>query len=585
MHRTHTCGELTANNIWQKVILSWWVNKDRNLWWLTFLDLRDRYWITQVTCDPEKIEIPEIKPEYVLKIEGEVISRPDNMINKDMITWEIEIQPTKIEILTKSKLLPFPVSQDPNTSEEQRFKYRYLDLRRREVLEKIQLRSKMLTYTRNRFTQKDFIDVQTPIFTVSSPEWARDYLIPSRLNPGQFYALPQAPQQYKQLLMVWWIDKYIQIAPCFRDEDPRADRHSCEFYQIDCEMSFVEKEDVYKIVEWYCTDLIKDLFPKKNISVDFKRLSYKQALDLYWSDKPDLRFEMKIQDFSKEFENSDFSVFSNAIKNGGVVRALKLENKLLSRKEVDILTDEVMLSWAKGLATVMFENWETKWSIAKFMTPENISAIKTKLDAKYNDTILFVADTYETTVKSLWKLRLSLRDKYLQLDSSSVAFARIEDFPMFEINEETWKLDFCHNPFSIIKWWKEALQTKNKEEILTEQYDLSCNGYEILSGSIRNHDPEVLLEAFKLVWKWEKEIKEKFGAMYEAFQFWPPPHWWFAIWFDRLLMILMDEENIREIYAFPKSGRAQDVMMWAPWNIDEEQLNELSIKLNITNKD
>ncbi len=581
MHRTHTCGELTAKNIWQEVVLSWWVNKDRDLWGLTFIDLRDRYGITQITCDPEKITIPEIKSEYVLKIHGKVVSRPDSMINKNMITWEIEIQPTKVEVVTKAKTLPFPISQEPNTSEEQRFKYRYLDLRRQDVQEKVKMRTKMTTFTRNRFVQRDFLDIQTPIFTVSSPEWARDYLIPSRINPGEFYALPQAPQQYKQLLMVWWIDKYIQIAPCFRDEDPRADRHSCEFYQIDCEMSFVEKEDVYSVVEWYCSDLIKELFPQKNITVNFKRLSYKQAFDMYGSDKPDLRFGMEIQDFSQEFKDSEFSVFSNTIKDGGVVRALKLENKLLSRKELDELTREMQLLWAKWLATVMFDAWEVKWSIAKFMTEENIQSIKTKLDAKDSDTVLFISDTYDTTVKCLWKLRLSLRDKYLQLDKNDIAFAWIEDFPMFEINEETWKLDFSHNPFSTIKWGKESLQTENKEEILTEQYDLSCNWYEILSWSIRNHDPEVLLEAFKMVWKWEEEIKEKFGAMYEAFQFGPPPHGWFAIGFDRLLMILMDEDNIREIYAFPKSGRAQDVMMWAPWNIDKEQLDELSIAVNI----
>ena len=579
MYRTHTCWELNSSDIWKTITIAGRANKVRNLWWMTFIDLRDRYWVTQITCDPSKIVFPELKSEYVIQIEWKVVSRPDSMINKDMPTWEIEIEPIKVEVLTKSKVLPFPISTAPNTSEEQRFKYRYLDLRRTEVLDKLKVRTKMTTYTRNWFTQRDFLDIQTPIFSVSSPEWARDYLVPSRVNPGQFYALPQAPQQYKQLLMVGWIDKYIQIAPCFRDEDPRADRHSCEFYQIDCEMSFVEKKDVYNVVEWYCKDLIKDIFPHKSITVDFEKLSYKQSLEQYWTDKPDLRFDMKIQDFSEEFKESEFSVFSGAIKNGGVVKAIKLEKKILSRKEVDELTVEVKESWAKGLATVMFDNWEIKWSISKFMTNQNIEDIKTKLEAKEGDSILFIADTYEITAKTLWKLRLSLRDKYLDIDKNVIAFAWIEDFPMFEVNEETWKLDFSHNPFSIIKWWKEALQAENKESILTEQYDLSCNGYEILSGSIRNHDPEVLLEIFKLVWKWEKEIKEKFWAMYEAFQFWPPPHWGFAIGFDRLLMILTDEENIREIYAFPKSWRAQDVMMWAPWVIDKEQLDELNIEV------
>lgn len=549
---------------------------------MTFIDLRDRYGITQIIHDPTKstVELPDVKSEYVIQIVWEVIARPENMINKNMATGEIEINASEVKVLTKAKILPFPIVEEPNTSEENRFKYRYLDLRRRKVLDNILFRSKMLTFTRNRFSEKGFIDVQTPIFTVSSPEWARDYLVPSRINPGQFYALPQAPQQYKQLLMVGGIDKYFQIAPCFRDEDPRADRHSCEFYQIDCEMSFVGQEDVYSVVEWYLNQLIPTLSPHKKITVAFKRLKHREAVDLYGSDKPDLRFGMQLIEMTQDFATSWFSVFKDTVANGWTIKAMKFEHKILSRKEADELTEEVKKNKAKWLAYISFDTEWVKGSIAKFLSPEEVETIKTKMGAKEGDTILFVADSYVIVTASLGRLRTFIRDKYLQIDKDDLSFCRIEDFPMFEM-DDTRKLDFCHNPFSIVKWGREALKNPNKLEIYSEQYDLSCNGYEILSGSIRNHDPELLLEAFKMVGRGEEEIKQKFGAMYEAFQFGPPPHGGFAIGFDRLLMILKDEENIREIYAFPKSGRAQDVMMGAPSFVDQNQLDELYIQLNL----
>ena len=582
MYRTHTCWELTATQAWTQVTLCGWVNKVRNLWWMTFIDLRDRYGITQITHDPAKstIELPDVKSEYVVQIVWEVIVRPDNMINKDMATGAIEINATEVKVLTKAKLLPFPIVDEPNTSEENRFKYRYLDLRRKKVLDNVLFRSKMLTFTRNWFSDKWFVDVQTPIFTVSSPEWARDYLVPSRINPGQFYALPQAPQQYKQLLMVGGIDKYFQIAPCFRDEDPRADRHSCEFYQIDCEMSFVGQEDVYAVVEWYLNQLIPTLSPHKKITVAFKRLKHREAVDQYGSDKPDLRFGMQLVDMTQDFVDSSFSVFKDTVATGWAIKAMKFENKLLSRKEADELTEQVKKNKAKWLAYICFDPEWLKGSIVKFLSPEEVQIIKAKTGAQDGDTILFVADTYDVVTTSLGRLRTYIRDKYLTIDKDDLAFCRIEDFPLFEM-DDTGKLDFCHNPFSIVKWGWEALKNPNKLEIYSEQYDLSCNGYEILSGSIRNHDPELLMEAFKMVGRGEDEIKQKFGAMYEAFQFGPPPHGWFAIGFDRLLMILKDEENIREIYAFPKSGRAQDVMMGAPSYVDQEQLDDLHISLHL----
>ena len=580
MYRTHTCWELTAKQAWTQVTLCWRVNKIRNLWWMTFIDLRDRYGITQITHNPAnaKVKLPDVKSEYVVQIVWEVVARPENMINKDMATGEIEINAIEVNVLTKAKLLPFPIVDEPNTSEENRFKYRYLDLRRKKVLDNVLFRSKMLTFTRNWFTDKGFVDVQTPIFTVSSPEWARDYLVPSRINPGQFYALPQAPQQYKQLLMVGGIDKYFQIAPCFRDEDPRADRHSCEFYQIDCEMSFVNQEDVYAVVEWYLNELIPTLSPHKKIVVNFKRLKHREAVDQYGSDKPDLRFSMPLVEMTQDFISSGFSVFKDTVTNKWTIKAMRFENKLLSRKEADELTEQVKKNGAKGLAYISFDAEGVKGSIAKFLSLEEIEIIKTKTWAKEGDTILFVADSYDVVTTSLGRLRIFIRDKYLSINKDDLSFCWIEDFPLFEL-DDTGKLDFCHNPFSIVKWWAEALKNPNKLEIYSEQYDLSCNGYELLSWSIRNHNPELLLEAFKMVGRWEDEIKQKFGAMYEAFQFGPPPHGGFAIGFDRLLMILKDEENIREVYAFPKSGKAQDVMMGAPSFVDQNQLDELGIKI------
>ena len=586
MHRTHTCWELNAQRIGQVVTLSGWVNKVRNLWGMTFIDLRDRYGITQITYDPStsSLQLPEIKSEYVLRIVGKVVARPENMINKDMITGEIELIADEITVVTKAKLLPFPIVDDPHTSEENRFTYRYLDLRRKKVLDTVLFRSQMTTFTRNWFTGKWFVDVQTPIFTVSSPEGARDYLVPSRVNPGQFYALPQAPQQYKQLLMVGGIDKYVQIAPCFRDEDPRADRHSCEFYQIDCEMSFVQQEDVYRVVEPFLKDLVSTLTPHKHIDVNFQRLKYSEAIDQYGSDKPDLRFTMPLVELTKEFDQSDFSLFKDVATTGGTIKAINFEQKLLTRKEYDQLTEQAKKFGAKGLAYLSFDPEGVKWSLAKSLSEAEIDRVKALTGAQEGDTLLIVADTHKVVCNVLGRLRLFIRDMYLTLDKDSLAFCWIEDFPMFELDEATGKLDFCHNPFSIIKWGFDGLRQENKLEIVSEQYDLSCNGYEILSWSIRNHDPELLLEAFRLVGRGEEEIKQKFGAMYEAFQFGPPPHGGFAIGFDRLLMILKDEENIREIYAFPKSGRAQDVMMGAPGFVEQEQLNELGIELNPATK-
>jgi len=583
MHRTHTCGELTAAHIGQTVTLSWWVNKHRELWWLTFIDLRDRYGVTQITVNPANVSAEivaaaaSLRSEYCIKVIGEVIARPDNMINKNMATGQVELIASSIEILTKAPdVLPFPITDDTNASEENRFKHRYLDMRRKPVLDNMIFRAKMNQFARNWFEQEGFIEVQTPIFTVSSPEWARDFLIPSRVNPGQFYALPQSPQQYKQLLMMGWLDKYFQIAPCFRDEDPRADRHSCEFYQFDIEMSFVEQADIYKVVQSFVTDFVTKLTPHKTIKVHFERIAYHTAIDTYGSDKPDLRFGMQFVEMTQDFANSGFSVFADTVKNGWTIKAMKID-RVLTRKEIDALTETAKQAWAKWLAYITFTA-DANGGIAKFFSETELETIKTKTWATTDTTVVFVADMYKTVVKTLDVVRRSMRDMFGLVNQDDLAFCFIEDFPFFEETDDGG-LDFAHNPFSFVKGWMEALTTLKPMELETTQYDLVCNGFEIMSGSIRNHDPEVMLKVFEMAGLGEQQIKDKFGAMYEAFQYSPPPHGWFAIGCDRFMMILKDEENIRECYAFPKSWRAQDVLMNAPGSVDKEQLDDLHIEV------
>ena len=551
---------------------------------LVFVDLRDRYGVTQVTLDPAIVwqelvdKAASYNNEYVLKVTGEVILRPESMKNPDMVTWEIEIRATKIELISESKILPFAIDEDPKTSEENRMKYRYLDLRRNPVKDNIIFRAKMNQFTRNWFSDHDFLEVQTPIFTVSSPEGARDYLIPSRVNPGQFYALPQAPQQYKQLLMVGGIDKYFQIAPCFRDEDPRADRHSCEFYQIDCEMSFVEQEDVYTVAESYSRDLVEYLVPHKEIIVDFTRLSYHDALERYGSDKPDLRFDSQMIEVTSLFANSELEFLSSAPS----VKAIVL-HQLPTRKEIDALTEVVKIAGLGGLAYIQIKEDGISGSIAGKLTEDEKQTLLTETHAQVWETVFFLVGKKTTVLKAGDKLRNACRDMFWLVHNNHLWFVWIEDFPFFEEDESKPNgLEFGHNPFSYIKGGRETVENLQPLERQTTQYDLTCNGYEILSGSIRNHDPEILVKVFETAWYTIDDIKKRFGTMYEAFQYGCPPHGGFAFWFDRLMMILRDEPNIRECYAFPKSGRAQDLMMNAPSTIDPEELKVLSIATTVT---
>lgn len=584
MHRSHTCGELTASHIDETITLSGWVRNRRDHGGIIFIDLADRYGRTQVVFDPEydkaAWEIADTcRSEYVIKVTWMVRSRPEGQANPDLITGEIEVIINEIDILSQSKTPPFEISDHTDAGEEVRYKHRYLDLRREVQREKIEFRAKVNAFTREWFASESFLEVQTPIFTVSSPEWARDYVIPARLHPGKFYALPQAPQQYKQLLMVSWVDKYFQIAPCFRDEDPRADRHSCEFYQVDAEMSFVEQEDVLQIAEKYATDLVQNVSPEKSLMTDsFTRLTYEQAMSRYGSDKPDIRFGCEIVDLSEAFVDSEFSVFKWALDHGGTVRAIKLEGQTMSRKEIDEVTKVAQEAGAKWLAYIVYEDEGPRSPILKFLSDDEMKAIEETLSPKSWDMVFFWADEKNTVLEVLGKVRLALRDKYALADENVLAFAWITDFPMFEINEMTGKVDFGHNPFSIPNATKEEFAEKDPLEIFSYQYDLALNGYEILSWSIRNHDLELLTAAFKVVGRDEAEIEEKFGGMYEAFQYGVPPHGGFAFWIDRFMMVLRNEDNIRDMYAFPKSGKAQDTMMNAPSELPSEDLEVLSIQ-------
>lgn len=592
MLRTHHCAELKKENIGEKVTLTWWARHRRDHGWIIFIDLSDRYGLTQVVFDPDhnkKVhEIADkVRNEYVLQVTWTVRNRPEGQTNEKLITWEIEVIIDEINVLSESKVLPFEVDEyEVNAGEEIRYKHRYLDLRRKPILNKMVFRNKMLHFTRNWFYERDFLEIQTPILANSSPEWARDFLVPSRLNPGCFYALPQAPQQFKQLLMVGWMDKYFQIAPCFRDEDPRADRHAGDFYQIDCEMSFVEQEDVFDIVESYMKELITNMSDKKILEI--KKLTYEESMEKYWSDKPDLRYDMEMVDVADIFERSTNEIFSTIAKDKvkNRIKALKVVNwdNIFSKSQMKNFEKYVKQYGAQGLGYFQMKEEGLKWPLNKFFTEEDLQEIVDRTELKVWDVIFFGAGKKNVVLSYMWKFRDHLAELIGLKNNENISLVWVTDFPMFEKDENTWKVDFSHNPFSAPQGGVESILDKEWEELLkvkAYQYDFVMNGYEILSGSIRNTDVKALVKAFEKVWRTEQEVKEKFGAMYEAFQYGAPPHGGFALWFDRIMMILTDEDNVREVYAFPKTGKGQDLMMNSPSKVDDEQLEELKIKLDL----
>jgi len=590
MLRTHTCGQLRKADVGSDVELSGWVYRRRDHGGVIFIDLRDRYGVTQVkfdlnhgTSEAVMKDADQLRSEWVINVKGKVAGRPDDMINPRMETGEVEIEVVSLEILNRSKALPFELEEEKTSevNEALRLKYRFLDLRRPRLQDLMKKRDSVITAVREYFHKQDFIEVQTPILANSSPEGARDYLVPSRLYPGKFFALPQAPQQFKQLLMVGGLDRYFQIAPCFRDEDPRADRHPGDFYQIDLEMSFVKQEDIWAVAEPLVKELVSKFTDKEVMFKDFPRIPYNEAMLKYDSDKPDLRFDMPISVVTELVAGCGFSVFADAVAKGGVVHALKVDGgNVFTRSIIDELTELARSKGAKGLAYIQMRPEGPASPINKFLGDELMNKIVAEVGAKTGDIIFFGADEYKTVCSALGAVRSKCGSLLNLKDPKKVAFAWIVDFPMYEMSEiEDGRVDFCHNPFSMPDGGLEALNTIEPLKIQANQYDLVANGYELASGAIRNHNPEVMYKAFELAGYGPDEVKRRFGHMLSAFEFGAPPHGGMAFGFDRLMMVLFDLENIRDVYAFPKDGQGRDVMMDSPSEVSSRQMKELKIKI------
>jgi aspartyl-tRNA synthetase len=591
MLRTNTCGELNQKQIGEKVKLAGWVHSRRDHGGIIFIDLRDRYGLTQIKFIPEKQEVFKqadfLRNEWVIQAEGEVLARPKEMINKKIETGEIEVLVEKLEILNQSKTPPF-VLDDEKVEEEAneniRLKYRYVDLRRPKLQEMLKVRDEMIRDIRSYFYEKDFREVQTPILTSSSPEGARDFVVPSRIYPGKFYALPQAPQQFKQLLMVGGVDRYFQIAPCFRDEDSRMDRHYGEFYQLDMEMSFVEQEDIFEIMEPLMIELTEKYSDKKVEQKPFLRIPYIEAMNKYGSDKPDLRFDLEIVSVSDLVKDCDFKVFAEmASKSGYVVHALKIDGggEKFSRKDIDELTNLAIGRGAKGLAYIIVKEDGTLQSpIVKFLGEELADKIIAQTQASKGDIVFFGADKWGTVCEALGAVRDECGKRLGLKDNKKAVWLWVTDFPMFAMSEiEADRIDFGHNPFSMPQGGMKALKEEKPLEILAHQFDLVCNGFELTSGAIRNHDPEIMYKAFEIAGYSKQDVEDKFGHMLEAFKYGAPPHGGNAPGIDRLLMVINDWESIRDIYAFPKDGNGKDLMMDAPAKINKKQLDELGLEI------
>ena len=583
MYRDHNCGELNIANVGEIVVIAGWVQKIRNLGSMKFIDLRDQFGITQVVIsDNEELMnmANDLVTECVISVKGKVVERSNK--NTKIPTGEIEINAEEIKVLGKCKnVLPFEINSEKTgeAREDLRLEYRFLDLRNDKLHKTILLRSEIMKTLRRKMDELGFTEVQTPILANSSPEGARDYLVPSRLHPGEFYALPQAPQQFKQLLMVSGFDKYYQIAPCFRDEDPRADRAPGEFYQLDFEMSFAEQEDVFKVLEDIFTTVFKTHTNWKVDEAPFKRIPYREAMEKYGIDKPDLRNPLIIQDGTELFANTEF----NAFKGKTVKIIVVPEGASQGRKFFDAMTDFAKEeAGANGLAWVKIED-EYTGGIAKFIT----DGMKEKLEKDYgvqkNSAIFFIADELEKAQKIAGQVRIELGRRLDLIEKNVYRFCFITDFPMYELSDEG-TIDFNHNPFSMPQGGKEALETQNPLDILAYQYDVVCNGYEVCSGAVRNHDPELMVKAFEIAGYSEKEVETRFGALYNAFQYGTPPHAGAAPGLDRMVMLIADSDNIREVIAFPKNKKARDVLMRAPSTVTEKQLKDVHIKIDIDEK-
>ena len=588
IYRTHTCGELNISHKGQKIILSGWINKKRDHGNLLFIDLRDNYGLTQCVVDNEnKVfkEIENLPLETVLKITGEVIERDKDTVNKNLLTGEIEISINDFEVLGRTKELPMPVFSDQEYSEEIRLKYRFLDLRRKKIHQNIILRSKVISFIRSEMNKLGFLEFQTPILTSSSPEGARDFLVPSRLNPGKFYALPQAPQQFKQLIMVSGFDKYFQIAPCFRDEDARADRSPGEFYQLDLEMSFVEQKDVFDVVEKLMVKVFQNFSDKKLLFETFPKISYSDAMLKYGSDKPDLRNPLIISDITKLFERDDitFEIFKKLVKKGSIVRSIVTKNtKDKPRSFFDGIDKWAKEQGSSGLAYFTLEKNDKitgKGPVGKFFSEESLIELMKITNSEIGDTVFLSCGQQNEVEKILSLARTRIAEELNIIKEDCFAFCWIVDYPMFEIDEQTKKISFSHNPFSMPQGDVKNLDLSHPLSLKAYQYDIVCNGIELSSGAIRNHIPELMYKLFDIAGYSKQDVDEKFSGMINALSYGAPPHGGIAPGIDRIVMLLAEEKNIREVTMFPMNQNAQDLMMNAPSSVSEDQLKELSLSI------
>ncbi len=582
-YRTHTCGELRASDVDKEVKLSGWIHRKRNLGNLCFVDLRDHYGITQCVVNSDSdlfAKIENLRPESVIGITGRVVMRES--INKNMPTGDIEIKITGLEVYSEAEVLPFQVAIEDDAPEEIRLKYRFLDLRKERVHKNIMLRSAVIQRSRELMREQGFTEFQTPILTASSPEGARDFLVPSRLNPGKFYALPQAPQQFKQLLMVSGFDKYFQVAPCFRDEDPRADRSPGEFYQLDMEMSFATQDGVFKVIEHTLGTIFNEFANGKKVDqAPFIHIPFREAMLKYGSDKPDLRNPLMLQDVTSLFGDSGFGVYDTLAKEGKMIKGMLVKG--IADKPRSFFDKLDAFAKEEGMGGVAYIAWVTSGvkGISRMMSEAKIAEIKQALGASDNDAALFMVGKGIKFDKFSGRLRNKVGEELGLVDKNSFKMCWIVDFPFYEENEETGEVEFSHNPFSMPQGGMDALSNKNPLDILAYQYDFVCNGVELLSGGVRNHSPEIMYKVFEIAGYDHSVVDNKFGGMINAFKFGAPPHAGSAYGMDRLVMLLLDEEIIRDVIAFPLNGKAQDLMMQAPNTVTEKQLKELHIKIDL----
>ena len=582
-YRTHTCNELRSEHIGQTARLSGWVHNRRDHGGVLFIDLRDHYGITQIVIHPDKEfmrEIAHLPKETVVRFDGKVEKRSDDTINTKLPTGDVELLAEEFEILGPAEITPFAVFPEDPVPEDLRLAYRYLDLRRSAPHRNIVLRSQVIGHIRTFMQAQGFHEFQTPILTSSSPEGARDFLVPSRLHPGMFYALPQAPQQFKQLLMVAGFDRYFQIAPCFRDEDARADRSPGEFYQLDVEMSFATQDDVFEVIERLLHGLFTTFSSKTIDQAPFRRIPYREAMIKYGCDKPDLRIPIEIRDVSPFFVSSGFKIFDSTVAGGGVVRALPVKNGAAQpRSFFDRMLEFSQSIGSQGLAYLTWGETDVKGPIAKYLNPAKLEELKQAVGAASGDVTFFVCNEEKKACAIAGAIRVQLGKELGIVEENAFRFCWITDFPMFEWNEEHKRIDFSHNPFSMPQGGLEALEGKDPLEINAFQYDIVCNGIELSSGAIRNHRADVMYKAFELAGYTKEEVEERFSGLLNAFRYGAPPHGGIAPGIDRIIMLLADEPNIREVIAFPMNQRAQDLMMKAPSEVTEEQLKELRLRI------